>query len=151
MEKCRKRDRVPKMTTNIPQSALLVVDMQVLFVDTLVFLEPMTTAALVHFFKLCEHFCREPAPIVFTKHGHAKVQDGCAHSTVILSQEEASMGRQEKSLHDLCEHVALLPLPPPSRYRRRGGACCFEPLNVLWVLVAVTGLSLGWKEPPSSW
>ncbi|KIW33685.1 uncharacterized protein PV07_00513 [Cladophialophora immunda] len=48
-----------------PKTALLVVDMQAIF-------EPMTTIALPNIIKLCEHFSKTSAPIVFTKHGHPK-------------------------------------------------------------------------------
>ncbi|EXJ74697.1 uncharacterized protein A1O5_01391 [Cladophialophora psammophila CBS 110553] len=50
-----------------PKTALLVVDMQVVF-------EPMTTTALPNIIMLCEHFSATSAPIVFTKHGHPKVE-----------------------------------------------------------------------------
>ena len=48
-----------------PRTALLVIDMQVFF-------ESMTSTALPNIIKLCEHFSKTSAPIVFTKHGHPK-------------------------------------------------------------------------------
>ncbi|OCT44923.1 isochorismatase-like protein [Cladophialophora carrionii] len=56
-----------------PKTALLVVDMQVFF-------ESMATAALPNIIKLCDHFVKTSAPIVFTKHGHPQ-SEMVAHST----------------------------------------------------------------------
>jgi nicotinamidase-related amidase len=70
-----------------PNTALLVIDMQVVF-------EPMTTTALPNIIKLCEHFAKTSAPIVFTKHGHPK-SEMVAHSTSQLVRRwgvEGSIG-----------------------------------------------------------
>lgn len=48
-----------------PKTALLVIDMQVFF-------ESMTTNALPNVLRLCKHFSKNSAPIIFTQHGHTK-------------------------------------------------------------------------------
>lgn len=53
------------LTLPIMATALLVVDMQHLFLD-------MTTTALPNILKLSQHFRASSLPLIFTQHGHSK-------------------------------------------------------------------------------